>query len=487
MDQIHEYENLVTEVLSEGMKICEILQANVVLEKFPPTWSEYRNHLKHKKKDLTLQELISHMRTEKAIRLKDKETSLSSVLVKANLVESAGFKNRFPQNKIKGFQKNNQHKTFKGPDSKIQKHKISCYCCGKLGHKVYQCYHRMDQQKTNQKPNTKSTPQVNLAANDEIIAAVVVEANLIENKEDWILDTGASRYFCSNKALFHELSDATEGECVFMGNSTTAGVSGKGKIFLKLTSGKTLALNDVLYVPFLRRNLVSGSLLNKARLKIVLESNKVIITRNNDFVGKGYLSGGLFVLNTVSPAINKISCSSAYLMESVDIWHGRLGHVNYSSIKRLKTMNLINISDTNGCSKCGVCVEAKCIKKPFNSITSRSTELLELIYSDLADFRNTLSKGGKKYYISFVDDFSRYTRIYLLKSKDEVAEIYLKFKAEVENQLEKKIKRLRSDRGGEYNTKFLKEFCEINGIIHEMSAPYTPQQNGIAEQKNRTL
>ena len=119
-----------------------------------------------------------------------------------------------------------------------------------------------------------------------------------------------------------------------MGNSTTAGVLGKGKIFLKLTSGKTLALNDILYVPSLRRNLVSGSLLNKAGLKIVLESDKVIITRNNDFVGKGYLSGGLFVLNTVSPAINKISSSSAYLMKSIDIWHGRLGHVNYSSIKK---------------------------------------------------------------------------------------------------------------------------------------------------------
>ncbi|KAL2230926.1 UNVERIFIED_CONTAM: hypothetical protein Sindi_1687000 [Sesamum indicum] len=145
MDKIHEYENLVIEVLSEDMKMCENLQANVLLKKFPPTWSEYRNHLKHKKTDLTLQELISHMRMEEANRLKDKETSLSSLLVKANLVESAGSKNRFHQNKEKVFQKNNQHKMFKGPDGKIQKNKISCYYCGKLGHKAYQCYQRKDQ------------------------------------------------------------------------------------------------------------------------------------------------------------------------------------------------------------------------------------------------------------------------------------------------------------------------------------------------------
>ncbi|KAL0423237.1 UNVERIFIED_CONTAM: hypothetical protein Sradi_0858500 [Sesamum radiatum] len=62
MDQIHEYENLVANVLNEDIKMCEILQANVLLEKLPPSWNDYRIHLKHKKSDLTIQELISHMR-----------------------------------------------------------------------------------------------------------------------------------------------------------------------------------------------------------------------------------------------------------------------------------------------------------------------------------------------------------------------------------------------------------------------------------------
>ncbi|KAL0443935.1 UNVERIFIED_CONTAM: hypothetical protein Slati_2116200 [Sesamum latifolium] len=102
MDQVHEYENLVADVLSEGMKMCDTLQANVLLEKFPPSWNEYRNHLKHKKNDLNLQELISHMRTEEANRLKDKElSSPSSNSFKANLVESStSNKDRF-QNKGK--------------------------------------------------------------------------------------------------------------------------------------------------------------------------------------------------------------------------------------------------------------------------------------------------------------------------------------------------------------------------------------------------
>ncbi|KAL0317130.1 UNVERIFIED_CONTAM: hypothetical protein Sangu_2127300, partial [Sesamum angustifolium] len=347
MDQVHEYENLVADVLSEGMKMCDVLQANVLLEKFPSSWSEYRNHLKHKKKDLNLQELISHMRTEEANRLKDKEISNSSISFKANLVESSpSRKDRF-QPKGKKFQKGGQQKTFKGNDGKIQKTKVTCYCCGKLGHKAYQCFQRKDQQKPNYKPPSQPRPQINLTEQEEVIAAVVVEANLMENKIDWILDTGASKHFCSNKELFQDFEEARDGECVFMGNSTTAGVLGKGKIFLKLTSGKTLALIDVLYVPSLRRNLIFGSLLNKAGLKIVLEANKVIITKNGDFVGKGYMLDGLFVLNTISAVSNKIASDSVYLIESINIWHSRLGHVNYASIKRLRNMKLINTSDMN--------------------------------------------------------------------------------------------------------------------------------------------
>jgi len=97
MEQVHMYKNLCAEVLAEGMKMCEILQANVLIKKFPPSWSYYRNHLKHKKKDLTQQELISHMQTEEANRLKDRMPSLSLNSVNSNLVESVVpmNKNRF--------------------------------------------------------------------------------------------------------------------------------------------------------------------------------------------------------------------------------------------------------------------------------------------------------------------------------------------------------------------------------------------------------
>ena len=138
-------------------------------------------------------------------------------------------------------------------------------------------------------------------------------------------------------------------------------------------------------------------------------------------------------MNAVAQINNETAANSVYIAESVDLWHGRLGHVNFASLKRLRNMSLIPNVNTENCSKCPVCVEEKFAKKPFKNVTTRKIELLELVHSDLTDFKNTMSKGGKKWYITFVDDYSRYTKIYLLKSKDEAEEMFLKYKAEVEN------------------------------------------------------
>ena len=101
-----------------------------------------------------------------------------------------------------------------------------------------------------------------------MIVVVVIEANLLANKIGQLVDTGTSRHFCATKELLHDFEECTDRECVYMGDSTTCVVTGKGKVLLKLTSGKTLSLNNVLYVPSLRRNLVSEAHLNKVGLKL---------------------------------------------------------------------------------------------------------------------------------------------------------------------------------------------------------------------------
>ena len=113
--------------------------------------------------------------------------------------------------------------------------------------------------------------------------------------------------------------------------------------------------------------------------------------------------------------------------------------------------------------------------------------MLELVHSDVCELNGVLIRGGKKYFITFIDDFSRFTYEYLIRNKDESFDMFKRYKTEVENQKDRKIKILRSDRGGKYFPNDFSKFCEEYGIIHQSSTPYTPQENGLAERKNRTL
>jgi hypothetical protein len=120
------------------------------------------------------------------------------------------------------------------------------------------------------------------------------------------------------------------------------------------------------------------------------------------------------------------------------------------------------------------------------SAEARNLAPLELVHSDLCEMNGVLTKGGKKYFMMLIDDCTRFCYIYLLKSKDEALHNFQVYKAEVENQLERKITR-RLDRGGEYFSNAFTSFYEEHGIIHDRTPPYSPQSNGLAERKNHTL
>ena len=102
--------------------------------------------------------------------------------------------------------------------------------------------------------------------------------------------------------------------------------------------------------------------------------------------------------------------------------------------------------------------------------------MYDLIHTDLVE---CMTKGVKSYCVTFIGDFSWYTNIYLISNKNEVFDMFLMYKAEIENRLNKKIIRFRSNKGGEYT--FLNDFCEREGIIHEVTPPYSPKSNGVTD------
>ena len=173
----------------------------------------------------------------------------------------------------------------------------------------------------------------------------------------------------------------------------------------------------------------------------------------------------------------------------LDIWHQQLAHLNKDDVKKLAKMvdgMRIKVGTTVGV--CEPCLEGKQTRQPSHQPATRATELLELIHSDTCGPIHPVTYGGTKYYVSFMDDHSRMTRIYPLKNKSSavVLEKFMEFKTEVEKQTGSQIKRLRTDGGGEYE-KWMKAHLKGLGIIHETTAPYSPDQNGVAERVNRTI
>ena len=152
------------------------------------------------------------------------------------------------------------------------------------------------------------------------------------------------------------------------------------------------------------------------------------------------------MLNVYDIINNNASSSFAYIVDSCDIWHGRLGHVNFSYMKKMVELSLIPKLSLENHRKCESCVESKTTKKSCKSV-ERESDLLSLIHSDLRDLKNTMTRDGKQFYITFIDDYSRYTRVYLLRNKDETRDVSINYKNKVENQLNKKIKRLKIDKG----------------------------------------
>ena len=169
---------------------------------------------------------------------------------------------------------------------------------------------------------------------DDIIIVVVSQANMVTNSKNWVVDSGATRHIYANRDVFSSYTPVGDEEnVVYLSDSQTAQVLRKGKVMLKLTSGKTLTLNDVLHVPNIRANIVSVALLGKVGVKVLFEYDRIVMTKNNIFVGNGFCNQGLFVLS-ISEAMT-ITFSSAYLINSYDVWHARLGHVSSGYIKKM--------------------------------------------------------------------------------------------------------------------------------------------------------
>uniref|UniRef100_A0A2N9HPJ0 Integrase catalytic domain-containing protein n=1 Tax=Fagus sylvatica TaxID=28930 RepID=A0A2N9HPJ0_FAGSY len=278
------------------------------------------------------------------------------------------------------------------------------------------------------------------------------------NKLGHFAHTGATRHVAQDRAGFVDYRKIPAGtHVVYMGNGSYEEALGVGSYQLHLRTGRTLLLHDVLYVPGVLYNLLSVFTLLQLGYDFHLSWNGLDILLDDVIFGHG---------------------SST--------WHARLGHIGKDRMARLAREGLLGPLAKVDLPICEPCLAGKACRKPFGKAV-RATQPLELIHSDICGPMNVKARHGASYFLTFIDDYTRYGYVQLIAHRYEALDCFKRFVAEVENQHEKSLKALQTDRGREYLSDQFKDLCEEKGIRRQLTISNTPQQNGVAERRNRTL
>ena len=348
-------------------------------------------------------------------------------------------------NEIKGEDKRTEILHTKKEKTESHRKDRSCFKCGKIGHYVAKC------------PEKKS---VNIA---EVLT--VSSSSCLDVK--WIIDSGASDHICCESALFSELDYSYSKSKIRVADGRLVNIGGRGTVSL-IKYGLD-SLTNVLFVPEMKRNLLSVSCLNKQHYEVQFNKAGCSILKDGQHVGRAEKMDGLYKLVAVCKVVSPLM-------------HERLGHLSAEGMKKL---GFVSSSKT----VCKECLEGEHKAKPFKKEEAKikTFRTLELIHSDICGPMESLTYGGAKYVLTFIDDYSRFSWIFLLKKKSETLQQFKYFKAQVESEKQMQISSIKTDGGGEYSSNRFEELCSSEGIKHLVTAPYRHQQNGIAERLNRTL
>ena len=302
--------------------------------------------------------------------------------------------------------------------------------------------------------------------------------------EGWIVDSGASDHMTGSAIVFCTYGKCVDDIRVTVADGTHSTVAGQGHIDLS-----SLKLQNVLHVPFLQCNLLSVSKITKDLNCAVTFFPSHCVFQDlslGRMIGNAEERNGLYYLSGVcSPSrLNNVSLSVTSNSD-VMLWHKRLGHPNFTYLKRLYP-GLFNNKELSS-FQCEHCIYAKQPQQPHPIQPYKSSQPFHLIHSDIWGPAHFLNVTGSRWFITFIDDHTRTCWVYLMKDKSEAGSIFRQFHKLVTNIFQSSIHILRTDNGREYFAHELNNYLVEHGIFHQSSCAYTPQQNGIAERKNRHL
>ncbi|GJS33557.1 retrovirus-related pol polyprotein from transposon TNT 1-94 [Tanacetum coccineum] len=382
--------------------------------------------------------------------------------------------------------------------------RVECYNYHKRGHFARECKAPKNQGNRNgDVPRSiipVETPANALVVQNGIGSSSSSSSNTEGNpqyalQDQGIFDSGCSRHMTRNKSYLTDYQDIDGGFVAFAGSPKGGKITRKGKI----RTGK-LDFEDVYFVKELKFNLFSVSqmcdkknsvlftktecLVLSPDFKLLDESQVLLkVPRHNNMYS--------FDLKNVVPSGGLTCLFAKAIIDESNLWHRRLGHINFKTMNKLVRGNLVRglplklFENDHSCVACqkGKQHKASCKTKLVSSISHP----LQMLHMDLFGPTFVRSINHKIYCLVVTDDYSRFSWVFFLATKDETSGILKTFITGIENQINHKVKIIRCDNGTEFKNNDMNQFCGMKGIKREFSVARTPQQNGVAERKNRTL
>lgn len=312
----------------------------------------------------------------------------------------------------------------------------------------------------------------------------------INYKDDWIVDSGCSNHMTGDKEKLSSLSAYRGDRVVITANNSRLPITHIGKTVINPRfSPNEIKLEDVYHVPGMKKNLLSVSQLTTSGNYVVFGLEDVKVYQSLKPIGTPIMKGrrleSIYIMTAEMDYVDKTRKN-----ETADLWHARLGHVSYHKLKimmkkaMLKGLPQLDVRENVICAGCQY---GKAHQLPYAESKFRAKEPLKLVHSDVFGWVKQTSISGMRYMVTFIDDFSRYVWVDFMKAKSETLSKFKEFREKVESEFGKRIRCLRTDNGGEYTSDEFSDYLKECRIRRQLTCPGTPQQNGVAERKNRHL
>lgn len=372
--------------------------------------------------------------------------------------------------------------------------KMICFRCDKLGHFASSCPDRLLKLQETYENREDDTREADALMMHEIVYLNEgkVKPRDFETSTNpdniWYLDNGASNHMTGNRSYFKSLNEKITGKVRF-GDDSRIDIKGKGSIVFCCKNGDRRTLTDVYFIPELKSNIISLGQATESGCDVRMREDYLTLhDKDGNLITKAKRSKNR--LYKVIMECVESECLQIRSLDDATTWHARLGHIGSESLKTMVKKELVIGLPKISVDKetCASCLLGKQARRPFPKATAyRAENVLELVHGDLCGPITPPTTARNRYIFVIIDDHSRYMWSILLKDKGQAFEKFKKFKTIVELETKAKIKCFRTDRGGEFTSTEFNKFCEGCGIMRHLTAPYSPQQNGVVERRNRTL